>query len=145
MHAALGFHAAAQRCRGTLELFVGDQALDEHLTQRFGVESGVFVVNILVIDRGHVVVWHERGGLDVEKRCRDEQKIACDVQVQGLDALEVLVGDLGDRDGADIHLLARHKLQQQIEGTGEALRGHTIGHRPSPLSASNLSNSYSVA
>ena len=51
---------------------------------------------------------------------------------------EVLLGDLGDRDGADIHLLARDELQQQVEGARIGLCGHAVRHGALPSPSASM-------
>ena len=113
MHAAFGLHARAKGCRRSLKLLVGDQALDQDLAQGVAVERTefleVFIVLVIVVCLARGLLGNQRGCFNVQKSCRDQQKVARHVQVQRLDALglgKVLLGHLADRDGADINLLA---------------------------------------
>ena len=142
MHAALGLHARAKGCRRALKLLIGDQALNQDLAQGVAVECAelleVIVILVIVVCLARGFLGHQRGGLDVQKGCRDQQKVARHVQVQRLDALDlgkVLLGHLADRDGADINFLAGYQLQQQVERSAVDLRRHTIRHLRPPLTA----------
>ena len=104
MHAAFGLHASTEGRRRALKLLVGNQALDQDLAKGVAVERTelleVFVeLVIVVIDFARGLLRHQGGGLDVQKCCRDQQKVARHVQVQRLDALglgKVLLGHLAD-------------------------------------------------
>jgi hypothetical protein len=83
------------------------------------------------------VVGDERGGLDLEERRGDENEVARDVEVHvahPVDLVEVLVGDVGDRDGADVDPLPAHQLQEQVEGAREGLCPHAVAHAQPPRS-----------
>ena len=80
MHAAFGLHARAKGRRRTLKLLVGDQALDQDLAQGIAVERTefleIFVVLVIFVCVAWGLLGHQRGGLDVQKGCRDQQKVA---------------------------------------------------------------------
>ena len=142
MHAAFGLHARAKGRRRTLKLLVGDQALDQDLAQGVAVERAefleVFVVLVIVDGFAGSLLRHQRGGLDVQKGRRNQQKVARHVQVQRLDALglgQVLLGHLAYGDGADIYFLAGYQLQEQVERSAVDLRRHAIRHFRPPLTA----------
>ena len=142
MHAALSLHARAKGCRRALKLLVGDQALNQDLAQGVAVKRAklieVFVELVIVVGFARGLLRYQRGGFDVQKGCRDQQKVARHVQVQRLDALglgKVLLGHLADRDGADIYFLAGYQLQQQVERSAVDLRRHAIRHIRPPLTA----------
>ena len=143
MHAAFGLHAGTEGRSRAFKLLVGNQALDQDLAQGVAVERAelleVFVkLVIVVIDFARGLLRHQGGGLDVQKCCRDQQKVARHVQVQRLDALglgKVLLGHLADGDGADIYFLAGYQLQQQVERSAVDLRRHAIRHLRPPLTA----------
>ena len=46
---------------------------------------------------------------------------------------EVLVGDLGDGDGPDVHLLAADQVQQQVERPFEAVYANLVRHAAAPM------------
>ena len=75
MHAALGLHARTESGRRTLKLLVGDQALNQDLAQGVAVEGAelleVFVVLVIVDGFAGGLLGHQRGGLNVQKGCRD--------------------------------------------------------------------------
>ena len=91
MHAAFGLHTRAKGRSRALKLLVGDQALDQDLAQGVAVKRAelleVFVVLVIVDGFARGLLGHQRGGLNVQKGCRDQQKVARHVQVQRLDAL----------------------------------------------------------
>ena len=76
MHAAFGLHARAKGRRRALKLLVGDQALDQDLAQGVAVERAelfeVFVNLVIVVGFAGGLLRHQRGGLDVQKGCRDQ-------------------------------------------------------------------------
>ena len=81
MHAAFGLHARTEGRSRAFKLLVGNQALDQDLTQRVAVKRAelleVFVeLVIVVIDFARGLLGHQRGGLNVQKGCRDQQKVA---------------------------------------------------------------------
>ena len=81
MHAAFGLHAGTEGRRRALKLLVCNQALDQDLAQGVAVERAelleVFVeLVIVVIDFARGLLRHQRGGLDVQKGCRNQQKVA---------------------------------------------------------------------
>ena len=142
MHAAFGLHAGTEGRSRAFKLLVGNQALDQDLAQGVAVERAelleVFVELVIVVSFARGLLRHQRGSLDVQKGCRDQQKVARHVQVQRLDALDlgkVLLGNLADRDGADIYFLAGYQLQQQVERSAVDLRRHAIRHLRPPLTA----------
>ena len=70
-------------------------------------------------------------GLDLQQRGGHEEKVARHVQIEAVHAghlFEVLVGDLGDGDGADVHLLAADQVQKQVEGALETVDANLVGH-----------------
>ena len=85
MHAALGLHPRAKGCRRALKLLVGNQALDQDFAQGVAVERTefleVFVVLVTVACLARGLLGYQRGGLNVQKGCRDQQKVARHVQV----------------------------------------------------------------
>ena len=93
MHAALGLHARAKGRRRALKLLVGDQALNQDLAQGIAVERAefleVFVVLVIVDGFAGGLLGYQRGGLDVQKGCRNQQKVARHVQIQRLNALDL--------------------------------------------------------
>lgn len=127
----------------TLKLLVGNQTLNQDLAQGVAVERAEFLevfveLAIVVINFTRGLLRDQRGGLDVQKGCRDQQKVARHVQVQRLDALslgKVLLGHLADGDSADIYFLAGYQLQQQVERSAVDLRRHAIRHLRPPLTA----------
>ena len=134
MHARLGLHAGAEGGRGVPELLVGDESGNEHLARLVGAEP-LEVVIVLLDAPARQVVGDERGGLDVEQRGRHEHEVARDIQVELAHALhlgEVLVCHLGDGDGADVHALAAHELQQQVERPRVCLGLDAVAHARPP-------------
>ena len=79
MHAALGLHPRAKGRRRALKLLVRDQALDQDLAQGIAVERTelleVFVVLIIFFGVARGLLGHQRGSLDVQKGCRNQQKV----------------------------------------------------------------------
>ena len=113
MHARLGLHACPECGRSAFELLVSDEALDENLAERVAVERCEFVVDIVFVGGCGGIRRNERRGLDVEERGRHQQKIARDIEIKRLDALdlgEILLRDFRDRDRADIDFLLGDKL-----------------------------------
>ena len=94
------------------------------------VEPGKLVVLIQIVGLGApALIGHERGGLDIEQRGSHKQKIARHIEVDLVHAVnlgQILLCDLRDRDSADINLLARDELEQQVKGAGIARRGNAI-------------------
>jgi len=93
MHAALGLHTRTKGRRRALKLLVGNQALDQDLAQGVAVKRAefleVFVVLVIVDGFAGGLLRHQRGGLNVQKGCRDQQKVACHIEVQRLNALDL--------------------------------------------------------
>ena len=125
VHATLGDEAVVEHRGGVLELLVFHEALDQHIAGLGGRELRQVVVKLVALARDEAL------GLDLEQRRGHQQKVARHVQIEGLHAGhlgEVLIGDLGDGDGADIHLLAAHEVKQQVEGALEAVDADFVGH-----------------
>ncbi len=79
--AAFGLHARTESGRRALKLLIGDQALDQDLAQGVAVERAqlleVFVeLVIVVIGFAWGLLRHQRGSLDVQKGCCDQQEVA---------------------------------------------------------------------
>ena len=124
VHVALVLEPAAQCRRRVLELFVGDEPLDQDVARLFWREVGELVVELEV--RG-ALVGNERSRLDLQQGRRDHEEVACHVEVEVLhvlDLVEVLVCDLRDGDGADVDALARHEAEQQVERALERLNSY---------------------
>ena len=80
MHAAFGLHARAKGRSRTLKLLVGNQALDQDLAQGIAVERAEFLevfveLVIVVIGFARCLLRYQRGGLNVQKGCSDQQKV----------------------------------------------------------------------
>ena len=119
MHLVLGLHARREFGGRVLELLVGEQARDKDVARLFGRQVVELVAEV------RLLLGKQRRGLDLEQRRRDEQEVARDVEVElghAVDVLEVLVGDVGDRDRVDVELLARDEVQQQVERALEDVR-----------------------
>ena len=104
-------------------LLVRDEPGDEDLSELVTGKTVELIV-VLVVEAAHHVIGHKRGRLDVEERRGYEKEVACHVQVEHaepLDLFEVLARHLGDGDGPDVHLLPGYELQQQIERAGIGL------------------------
>ena len=132
-HAALGLHAAAKCGTGVPELLVGDESSDKHLARLVGREARevVLLVQILlpsVLGKRDAALGDKRRSLHVQKRGGNQHKVARNVQVQvahALDLGKVLVCHLGNRDGANGHLLPTYELQKEVEGTRVRICLHT--------------------
>lgn len=106
MHLRLVFHAHAQGSGGILELLVDDETFDQDVTRLLWRQVRELVIEFDLLD---AVLGKKRGCLDLQQSCRHDEKIARDIEVEILHALDfrkVLVGDVRNRNGADIDLLA---------------------------------------
>ena len=129
VHAAFR-HEASMKCGArVLVLLVGKQPLDQDIARLARGE-----LRDIVVDFGRILR-DEALRLNLEQRRGHEQKIARHVEVEVLharDLSEVLVGDLGDRDGANIDFLPAHQVQQKIERALEACSADFVGHSFAP-------------
>ena len=110
-------------------LFVGKQAFHQDIARLTRGE-----LRDIVVDFGRILR-DEALRLDLEQRRCHEQKVARHVEIEVLHARdlgEVLIGDLGDRDGADIDFLPAHQVQQKIERALEACGADFVGHSFAP-------------
>jgi len=134
LHQGFGVLAGREGRRGVAELLVFDQARDQDLADVLGREIGEFVVLVRIVGRLlalAVVRRNERGRLEVQQRGRHQDEVARDVQIEpahALDLGQILVGHLGDRARADVHLLPAHELEQEVEGAGVCLGADFVGH-----------------
>ena len=134
LHQSFGVLAGREGRRGVAELLVLDQARDQDLADVLGREVRELVVLVIGIGRLlalAIVRRHERGRLEVEQRGRHQHEVARDVQIKpahAFDLGQVLVGHLGDRDRPDVHLLATHELEQEVEGAGVCLGADFVRH-----------------
>src|SRR4030095_9953760 len=74
----------------------------------------------------HLSGWNEPGGLEVQKRRRNEHELAGLIQIPGtacrFDVGDELISHLRQRDLCDVHLVPRDQLEQQIEWTIEVVQ-----------------------
>ena len=126
MHAPLCLHTRAQGGRGVLELLVVDQARHQDVARLLGRE----LLELLVeLELAAVLGGDEARRLDLQQGGCHHDEVAGDVEVEllhALDLCQVLVCDLRDADGADVHLLLAHQLQQQVEGALVGLELHAV-------------------
>lgn len=107
MHAAFRHEASMKGGARVLILLVGKQPLDQDISCLARGE-----LRDIVVDFGRILR-DEALRLDLEQRRGHEQKIARHIEVEVLharDLSEVLVGNLGDRDGANIDFLPAHQV-----------------------------------
>ena len=80
VHAAFGLHSGPESRRRALKLLVGDQTLNQDLTQGVTVERAKFleviVELVIVVGFARGLLRHQRGSLDVQKGRCDQQKVA---------------------------------------------------------------------
>lgn len=126
VHATLGDEAVVEHRGGILELSCNSMRRSTSISRASEWRDlRQVVVKLVALARDEAL------GLDLEQRRGHQQKVARHVQIEGLHAGhlgEVLIGDLGDGDGADIHLLAAHEVKQQVEGALEAVDADFVGH-----------------
>ncbi len=130
-HAALRLGAGAQGGSRRAELLIGYEAGDQDFSRLVGRKPLELLVFLEVVALANGFVGHKGGRLDVKEGRRHQDEVARDLEVEvlhALDLLEVLVGDLRDRDRADGDLLAVDQLKQQVEGTGIGLRANLVAH-----------------
>ena len=107
MHAAFRHEASMKGGARIFVLLVGKQAFHQDIARLARGE-----LRDIVVDFGRILR-DEALRLNLEQRRGHEQKIARHVEVEILharDLSEVLVGDLGDRDGANIDFLPAHQV-----------------------------------
>ena len=129
VHAAFRHEARMKGGARVLVLLVGKQPFDQDIARLARGE-----LRDIVVDFGRILR-DEALRLDLEQRRCNEQKVARHVEVEVLHARdlgEVLVGDLGDRDGADIDFLSAHQVQQKVERALEACSADFVGHSFAP-------------
>ena len=149
MHAAFGLHAGSQGGSRSLELLIGDEPLNEHLSERISVKAGIFIIKVVGIARrcGRLGGYEGRG-FDIKQGCCNEQEIARNVEIKRLDALhlgKVLLSDFRDGNGADVDLLPRYELEQKVERSRVRLRRDAVGHLPTSSPGQiETSNLYSL-
>ena len=133
VHARLRLASRSQSRRRSTKLLVRDEPRDEDLTGLVGIQipKGVVLVLEVVAVRIARLGGNKRGGLDIKQGGGNENEVARHVEVEvahALDLLEVLIGDLRDRDGADRDFLPGHELEQQVEKARRSSKSHLIRH-----------------
>ena len=116
-----------QQSGGFLEAPVLDQLADQSLARV------LFLLAFLALGRR---AGQEGAALDLQKRRRHHDEVARQLDVQGLQQVEVgevLVGDLRDLDLADIHLLALDEVQQEVHGAVVNIKFDLVSHRARDL------------
>lgn len=105
--------AEGQETGGIFELFVFDELADE------------FPARIIVLDVffGRLFVAREKGsGFQIHQIGSHDDELGSEVDVQeleGVDVIEILLGDFLDGDGVDIQLVLFDEVEQEIERTLE--------------------------
>jgi hypothetical protein len=118
-----------------LELLVLEEALDQLGPGVDLLERGVF---IRLLDRLGLGVGQELARLQVAQGRRHHQVLAGDVDVEalhGVEVLEVLLGDEGDRDVEDLELVLAHQVQEQVEGALEHIDRDLVVRHDQPRPA----------
>ena len=98
------------------------------LIEQFFKEILVQILLPSVLGKRDAALGDKRRSLHVQKRGGNQHKVARNVQVQvahALDLGKVLVCHLGNRDGANGHLLPTYELQKEVEGTRVRICLHT--------------------
>src|SRR4029453_17806590 len=120
--ATLGFESRSEVAGDALEGAILQQPREQQISS---LQQGQ-VLRIL-----HLSGWNEPGGLEVEKRSRNEHELAGLIQIPGtacrLDVGNELISHLRQRDLGDVHLVPRDQLKQQIERTIEGVQMHREG------------------
>src|SRR6185437_13002798 len=93
--------------RGILEFFVLEEAMNEFIARVFGFARG-----------GERIGGQQHLRLDVDERGRDIDEIRGDVYIERfelVEIIEILLGDFGDGNIVDVHLLLANQIEQKIE------------------------------
>ena len=95
-----------EQLRGILEFFVFEQAVDE------------FVARVRLVGGQQRVHRQEQFGFDVNQRGSHVDEVGGDVYVERFElvkVVEILLGDFGDGNIVDVHLLLADEIEQEIE------------------------------
>ena len=95
-----------EQLRGILEFFVFEQAVDE------------LVARVRLVGGQQRVHWQQHFGFDVDQSGGHVDEIGGDVYIEFFElvqVVEILLGDFGDGDVVDVHLLLADEIKQQIE------------------------------
>ena len=125
MHAALRDKAHMQRARGVLVLLVRKEPFHKHIARLARCEL------LQLVDRRIALARQQTLGFDLQKRRGHQQKIARHIEIERVHARhlgQVLIGNLRNGDGADVHLLATDQVQQEVERPFEAVYANLVRH-----------------
>ena len=89
----------------------------------------------LVVEVDLRVVRKQATGLQLDQRCRNQEELGSDPQVEAIHALEldqVGIDDLREVDLVEVNFLAQDEMEQQIKGPVEHGRVHLVRHRRDP-------------
>jgi len=116
-----GLGPPAQLGGRILEFLVSQELLDQLVTRVGKVLDAGRGVRIIGIGAGCGLAWNEHPALDLLERGGHHQKLPREVDVDAtddFDVLEILLGDAGDRDVLNIHLIAANEIQEEFERSG---------------------------